>query len=234
MITIMHGDNTAQSRNYYLQEREKHQEKVILDGVVLRLTDFLQAISGNGLFGDQQTIFIEDLLSKGKASKELDEIVTALVASDSPLYLWESKELTAKQLKPFTKAMVKAFKIPTTVFAFLDSLSPKNKTQAIKLLHQLLETEDANFALFMLQRQTRILLSLRVIANEAKQSSITISEVKRLAPWQKGKMEKQAKSFTLEQLLSLHEQLFQLDLSQKTGALSQPLDTSLDFLLLSM
>lgn len=234
MITIIHGDNVAQSRNYYIQERENHQEKLILDGTTLKLTDFLQATSNNGLFGDQQTIFIEDLLSKRKASKEVEELTAAIAASDASIYLWESKELTAKQLKSFAKATIKAFKIPATVFAFLDSLSPKTKTQSIKLLHQLLETEDANFALFMLQRQVRILLSLHVIASEAKQSSTTISEAKRLAPWQKGKMEKQAKSFSLQQLLRLHEQLFQLDLAQKTGTLSQPLDKSLDFLLLSL
>lgn len=252
MITIIHGDNVAQSRTYYIQEREKQQDKVILEGSSLTLTDFLQATTGNGLFGDQQTIFIEDLLSKRKASKEMDELVAAIAATDTPLFLWESKELSAKQLKLFGSATIKVFKIPATVFAFLDSLSPQNKTQSIKLFHQLLETEDANFALFMLQRQVRILLSLsdttppvipakagiqgNNIKDPGSKSGMTslISEVKRLAPWQKGKLEKQAKTFSLQQLLRLHEQLFQLDLAQKTGTLSQPLDKSLDFLLLSL
>lgn len=228
MITLIHGENTAESRNYYLAERAKHPEKIVLDGVSLTLTDFLQAVSGNGLFGDQQTLFIEDLLSKRKASKELDALVTEIAKADAPIFLWESKDLTAKQVSPLKAAAVKQFKIPATVFAFLDSLFPKNGKKAIMLSHQLLQDEDVHFALFMLQRQIRLLLALTDTHEQ------TISEVKRMAPWQKGKMQKQAKAFSQQELLDIHEQLYQLELGQKTGGLAMPLEQEIDFLLLSM
>jgi DNA polymerase III delta subunit len=266
MITLIYGEDTAASRNYYLAERTKHPEKIILDGASLTLTDFLQATSNNGLFGDQQALFIEELLSKRKSSKELDSLIAQITqTAQTPIFLWESKDLTAKQLSPFKGATTKQFKIPATVFAFLDALFPKNGKKAITLFHQLLQDEDVNFALFMLQRQVRLLLALQpqsVIPAQAGAASeklvpagqihpstklreeldpgsesrmtFVISEVKRMAPWQKGKMQKQAKAFSQQELLNLHEQLYQLDLGQKTGGLSMPLEQEIDFLLLSM
>lgn len=231
MITIIYGEDIAASRNYYIAEREKHKEKIILEGSTLTLTDFLQATSNNGLFGDQQAIFIEELLSKRKPSKELEALVSQIAStSQTPLYLYESKEITAKQLSPFKEATIKQFKIPASVFAFLDSLTPKNGQKSLQLFHDLLQQEDAAFALFMLQRQARILLSL---SSEQSQSNV-ISELKRMAPWQKGKMQRQAKAFSPSQLTQLHESLYQLELAQKTGNLSQPLDQAIDFLLLSL
>lgn len=231
MITLIHGDDIAKSREYFLTERQKHPEKVILDGTTLTLTEFLQTASNTGLFGDQQAIFIEDLLSKRKPSKELDSLISQISLTPlTPLFLYESKELSAKQLSPFKKGTIKQFKIPTTVFAFLDSLAPKNGKKSILLFCELLKTEDSNFALFMLQRQTRILLSLTSPNSQTAQ----ISEVKRLAPWQQGKLQKQAKQFAQEDLILLHEKLYQLEQGQKTGTLSQPLNEAIDFLLLSM
>lgn len=240
MVTVIHGDDTAKSREYYLTERSKHTGRIILDGTTLTFTDFLQAIGSSGLFGDQQTIFIEDLLSKRKPSKDLDAIINVLLTTSNQrlatMFLYESKELTKTQLKPFTEGTIKQFSIPKTVFAFLDSILPNNGKKSTSLFHDFMKDEDANFALFMFQRQVRILLTLAsVIASETKQShSPFITEVSRLAPWQKGKLQKQANAFTQNALLYLHEQLYHLELGQKTGQLSQSLDQAIDFLLLSM
>lgn len=228
MITLIHGDDTAKSREYYISERSRYPEKIILDGTTLTITDLIQATSNNGLFGNQRLIFIEDLFSKRKPSKELDEIVNAIRESEQEIFLYESKELISKQLKPFENSKIKHFPIPKTIFAFLESLSPGNGKKSISLFHELLKTQDPNFALFMLQRQVRILLAI------SSTLSPTLSELSRLAPWQKSKLEKQAKLFSLDQLLNLHEQLYQLELATKIGQLSQPLDQAIDFLLLSI
>lgn len=228
MVTLIYGEDTAASRNYYLTERNKHTEKVILDGATLTLTDLLQAMSGSGLFGDQQAVFIDELLSKRKASKELDEITASIATADAPVFLWESKDLTAKQVASIKGATIKQFKVPQTVFAFLDALAPRNQKKLTQLFHELQKDEDANYVLFMLLRQVRLLLAL------SSENAATISEVKRLAPWQQGKLQKQAKLFSQEQLITLHEKLYQLELGQKTGGLSMPLDKAIDFLLLSL
>lgn len=238
-MTLIYGDNVAESRNYYNSEKAKYSEKITLDGATLSLTDFLQATSNNGLFGDQQAVFIEELLSKRKSSKELDALISQVsLTNATPIFLWESKELTPKQLKSFPSATTKQFKIPTTVFAFLDALLPENGKKVLMLFHALLQDEDVNFALFMLQRQVRLLLALHpqsvIPDSDPGSTSAVISEVKRMAPWQKGKTQKQAKAFSKDALLALHESLYQLELGQKTGGLAQPLEASLDFLLISL
>ena len=80
----------------------------------------------------------------------------------------------------------------------------------------------------MLVRQIRILLAL------SEKSSEQIDEVKRLAPWQLNKLQRQAVSFTPSQLIDLHTQLFEIDRDMKTGELSTPLSTTIDILLLSI
>lgn len=229
MLTLIHGDDTTLSRNYYISERQNHPEKKIVDGNTVQITDLMQIFSGNGLFGDQETIFIEDLVSKRKSPKDIEELVTFLSdQTDALIFVWESKILTPKQVSLFKKANVKEFKISTVVFTFLDSLKPNNSQYMIKLYHDVLEQEDAFYVLVMLMRQVRILLS--VLDPQEK----IISEVVRMAPWQKTKMQKQAKAFTKEKLLAMHDQLFALEKGQKTGTLTLALPESIDFFLLSI
>lgn len=229
MLTLIHGDDTAASRNYYLTERQKSTEKKIIDGTTTTLTDLMQILSGNGLFGDQETIFIEELFSKRKSTKDIEELTNFLSdQADAQIFVWESKTLTPKQIGSFKKAVVKEFKIPSVVFAFLDSIKPGNTKIMIKLYHDILAQEDAMYVLVMLMRQVRILLALN------DPSEQTISEVSRMAPWQKNKMQKQAQWFGKEKLLQLHDRLFGLEYGQKTGNLPLPLTDAIDFLLTSL
>jgi hypothetical protein len=232
MLTLIHGDDTNASRNYYLSLREKASEKKIIDGNTITLTDLMQIFSGNGLFGDQETICIEELLSKRKPSRELDEIISflqsSIVNNQSSIFIWESKQLTPKQVGLFGKATVNEFKIPTVVFTFLDSIRPNNTRQMLQQYHQILEHEESMYVLVMLIRQIRILLAL------SQESNSTISEVSRMAPWQKSKLQKQADLFEVTQLMQLHSHLFDLEYGQKTGALSSSLSDAIDFFLASI
>ena len=249
MLTIIHGEDIKNSRDFYLEEKRKNKNPITLDGTTLMLTDLLQALSGLDLFANNQTIFIDELFSKRKPSKELDAIAEIVKKTESSVYLWESKDLTPKQLSNFKQATVKQFKLPAVIFTFVDSLALGNGRKLTQLYHELLQTEDATFALVMLQRQIRLLLAIHpqsivipdLIGDPEKDSRLrendansTISEVKRLAPWQKGKLQKQAKLFTTEQLIDLHTKLYELELGQKTGKLSLPLEQSFDFFLASI
>jgi DNA polymerase III delta subunit len=61
-----------------------------------------------------------------------------------------------------------------------------------------------------------------------------IDEVKRLAPWQLGKLQKQAMQFSEKQLINFHKQLYELDHDLKTGKLGTPLTIALDILLIDI
>ncbi|HSD98391.1 MAG TPA: hypothetical protein VLB73_01680 [Patescibacteria group bacterium] len=248
MLTLIHGDDTTASRNYFFEEKQHYPDALRIEGSAISPTDLQQYMSGQDLFGQTKAIFIDTLISKRKSPKEIAQLIEVInLSPDTPIFLWESKELTKKQIELFKKITVKLFKIPSTIFALLDALKPNNGQVLLDLFHKTLLDKDAEFVLVMLERQIRILLAIcgvipakAGIQKEDKEpgslikSGMTISEVSRLATWQKGKLEKQATLFTAQQLLQLHNALFHLEKNMKTGNLSLPLDKSIDLLLLSL
>lgn len=229
MITIIHGEDTNASRNALQALREKTQP-LILDGEKISLTDLTQVFDGGGLFATEQTIVIEQLLSKRRGTKEFEAMLKLLQEHtlDTELYLWEGKELDKKSLSAFPHATVKAYKLPQTLFLFLDSLKPGQGQKLVQLFHQTLEHAEAEMIFFMIVRQVRLLLAL---SDQGKQQ---IDEVKRLAPWQQEKLRKQAKIFPLQKLIQLHSHLFEIEKQLKTGGLPLDLSLAIDNLLLQI
>lgn len=232
MLTIIHGEDTAPSRNYYIELKHNSKSAVTLNGTTITSSDLTQSLSGDDLFGTSKDVFIEELLSKRKASKELDSLLSIINSQSSivNVFLWESKSLTKRQLDQFKDATasnaaiaVKEFKIPSTIFTLLDNFKPGNGQELIKSFHQTLKDKDAEFVFFMLTRLVRTLLAIKENAQ--------ISEISRLAPWQKGKLDRQAKSFTTDQLIDLHSKLYAIEVGLKTSGLTQPLIPTIDFLL---
>jgi len=229
MLTIIHGSDITASRKYFLDEKNKTTDAVLLDADQVNLTDLAQLFEGGGLFGETKYLFIEQLLSKKKKSTELTEILSYLEknANEHTIIIWEGKDLDQGTLKAVKNANVKAFKLPQTLFQLLDALQPGNGKTLIALFHQTIQNSEAEMIFFMLVRQIRILLALSDNTNP-------IDEVKRIQPWQKNKLESQAKRFDLTHLLDLYDKLFQLELGQKTGGLSLSLTAAIDFFLLEV
>jgi DNA polymerase III delta subunit len=232
MITIIHGDDIALSRNYFLEIKQKQKDVISYDGSRITITDLVQDIEGSGLFGDTKTIFIEDLLTKAKkkdsGTKEILNFI-AKNSKESTFVLWESKEISKRELFAFKEAQVRIFKLPKNIFLFLDNLRPNNSGNLLKLFHQALGSGiKEELILFMMQRQIRILLAL------SEQIDDPIEEIIRLAPWQMGKLERQAKYFDLASLLKIYKKLYEIECGQKTGSLPLSLTQSIDFLLLDL
>src|SRR3989344_8336446 len=184
MITIFHGDDTSSSRKLFIEQKENAQNSQSFFGEKLELSSLLQIFDGGGLFSDEKQIFIEDLLSKRKPSKEFDEII-AYIASikDGSVYLWENKALTKKQLNYFSKATVKESKLPQVLFTFLDNLFPGNNKHAISLFHQALLRSEPELLFYMIVRHFRLLLAVTDTSLE------NIEELLKMSPWQKSKLD---------------------------------------------
>lgn len=230
MITIIHGTDIANSRKYFFDQKERFPDAELFSGEKLTLTDLAQILEGGGLFMEQKTIFIENFFHKKKNKTEfkaLAEYIQKHTDAHS-LFLWEGKELERSAFTLFKTAVPKVFKLPQTLFLFLDNIRPGNGQQLIKLFHQTVATTDAEMVFFMLVRQIRFLLA----AKDPQMSEI--DELKRMQPWQKTKLQKQASLFTPKQLQQLYQQLFSLEVAQKTGTLSNSILTNIDFLLLGI
>lgn len=239
MITIIHGDDIASSRSYFLELRQKQKNFVSFDGGKMTITDIVQNIEGSGLFEDTKTIFIEDFLTILKKTNSESKTILDYIIKNAKSFnfiLWESKEISKRDLSLFEKAIVKYFKLPKNIFLFLDNLKPLNSKNLLSLFHQALDSGiKEELILFMIQRQIRLLLALSGDSSPMAQNDIgTIDEVSRLAPWQTEKLENQATLFSELQLKQIYKKLYEIEIAQKTGTLSLSLVQAIDFLLLEM
>ncbi len=224
MVTLLHGDDNVSSRTAFANLKDKG--SVNFDAEGLSLLDFSQTVSGMGLFKDTKKIFIENLFSK--KVKSFIEVIDLINESSKSLefYIWNDSEVSVKQASVVKNLKVENFKLPKNLWTFLDNIRPGNPT-SISLFHKVLEEADENVIFSMIVRQFRLLLS--VYSNIR-----AIDEAKRMAPWQRGKLQRQAQSFSEESLLTTYKKLFEIDQKHKTGLLDIPLSKSIDFFLLGL
>lgn len=229
MITVIHGDDLAASRDYFIAQKQKMQSPFLLEGEKLSLIDLMQIFEGGSLFNDSKTIFIESFFSVKRQSKEFDQIIAYLQnQSSNNIYIWEGKKLTTRELSLIKNVQEKLFKLPAALFTFLDSIRPQGGDALVTAFHASLQTSSVELIFAMMVRQFRILLA---ISNQQKEP---IDEVKRLLPWQINKLSRQTRLFSKEELFFSYRSLFEIDLSQKTGGALFPLNHAIDFFLLSL
>ncbi len=228
MITIIHGENIKESRNYFWNLKQKSQNPIFYTSENINALDLLQNLASTGLFEDSKDVFIENLFSLKKLS-EKEKIIKIVLENEknNQIVIWENKILTPSILKSFKTAEIKKFDIPQKIFAFLDTIGI-DKKKSIQLFHEILENEEPEYIFFMIIRHFRIMLSL------TPSHTTTIDEVKRLAPWQKSKYEKQLKSIGFERLKNFYSDLFLTDFKQKTGQNPLSLMQAIDILLLKI
>ncbi len=227
MITVIHGDDTSGSRNFYIDEREKSKNPVVLNGEKLALSDLMQSLEGGSLFNDEQEIFIENFFSSKKVNPNFKEIIAYIDGQDAKanIFFWENSELSKTELSAFKKSVSKLFKIPQNLFGFLDNIRPGN-AGSIKQFHDLVNQTAEELLFFMIIRQFRLLLA--VFDSKAYSS---IDEVKRLAPWQMSKLKAQANLFGQEKLISTYKRLHEIDSDTKSGQSATTLTQTIDFFL---
>jgi DNA polymerase III delta subunit len=225
MILLIHGNDLAASRNFYFEEKNKLIDVILLEGDGLTFDQFFQNAENKSLFGSEQTILVENFFTKNKSTAiETKKIVEYLNSNKNlSIVFWESTELSKTSQALLKNATVKTFSFPQILFTFLDNVRPNNAEMLIKLFHELKQSMEVELIFFMLVRQFRIMLDL--------DGSDKIDEVKRMAPWQLGKMQRQAKMFGEEKLKSSYQNLFERDLALKTGKIPYSLERSIDFFL---
>lgn len=221
MIEIIYGEDTKSSREYLNSQNLTSLLK--FDATNTDLSELTQILKGSSLFSSEQSILIENLFSK--KAKNFEEIVALINDSDSDIYIYEGRSLSAKQVSSFKKAKLSEFKFPQTLFAFLDSIYPNNP-RSLDLFHTALKTTELEILLFMIIRQLRVLIAI--------QTNSEIEEAKRLASWQKGKLIRQASLFGEKKLIKAYKNIFDIDLRSKSGGLSLPLTGSIDMWLLNL
>jgi len=220
MITIFHGDNYVQSRQALNQSLAQLSTSKVessrFDAQNLTEEALTQALESNPLFHTPKLFVINNLLTLPRSQTKENLIKIVLNNPDSSIFLWEKKVLTPTVKKQFAKAVIKEFKLPASLFNFLDNLTLTN-------FHLALINNPAELIFYLLHR--RISQLIQVLDDPGSIKG---------APWQIGKLKIQAKKYSLDQLLDFHHQLLTLDEQAKTSQSILSLAGCLDLLLLEL
>lgn len=235
MLTIICGEDTVKSREYFSSLKNSFSEK----GYQIQTLQSSQIENINlcieqnqSLFFDKQVFFVENLESriirsrgrksskpKKNALKTLEEILTDISKSKNiELFDWEDgKQMREIKLKEV--AIIKEFKLSTSIFKLQDACYPGNKTYFIQILSNISSFQDEQFIFIMLSRFTRsLILAQDNLFGKTVQS------------WQQYKLKKQALLWSKTQLLAWYEGLFRIDLTTKSASNPFGIKKSLEIL----
>jgi len=159
-----------------------------------------------------------------RADNELVKLVSYIDDEDRPI-----TEADVALLTPYVAE--------ANVFAMIDALALGNRRQALTLMHQSLNENprDDGFGLFaLIVRQFRLLLLTRehLADGGSYNNNDVASAIGVRSGWQAGKLVKQSRSFTVEELDRIYRRLQQYDVEMKTGKIKPRL--ALDLLVASL
>lgn len=213
MITLLHGDNieTSRSELMRLKDQASGKETRLLDGRSVNEVNLTQALESQALFGSGTLVIIENLFGKlGKKLKLIASLAAIIIRSSNTtdIILWEDRDVSITVIKSLgTGVKVQLFKTPISLFQFLDSLGSGNVKNSLLLFQKTLETHAPELILTMIVRRMRQYIMLK--------DNVTPEG---LQDWQVSRLTSQAKSFTMEKLLSMYQRLLDIEYSIKTGS----------------
>lgn len=212
MITLLHGDNIEASRNELVRLKDQANGKEIrlLDGRSVNESNLTQALESHALFGEGTVIIIENLFGKlGKKQKIITGLAEIIIRSSttSDIVLWEDREVSITVIKSLGSSVkVQLFKTPVSLFQYLDSLGTGSARNSLSLFQKTLETHAPELILTMIVRRIRQCIMLK--------DNVTPEG---LQDWQATRLTSQAKSFTMDKLLSMYQRLLDIEYAIKSG-----------------
>lgn len=212
MVYIFHGEYQEASRTALLRNLETHKNKEVRRFDWRSITDeqLVSAVESSSMFGGDVVVVLEGVFSGlGRKQSRISmyaEIINRSAKEGTDIIIWEPKLLTSAILKLFPDASVSVFKMPALIFSLLDAVSPGNAQRTLSLFRKLTKAEPSEIVFVMLLRRVRQLIEVK-----------DHGQPKGLAPWQVSRLTRQAGSFTMDQLLTMHDRLYHMDSSIKTG-----------------
>ena len=228
MLTIICGEDTATSRRYFDDLKNKYLKEnyfasEIKPEEVGNITTEL-AMSNN-LFSEKRLFlttnldkYYKKITFRKRGDDPLTIALTAISKSKDIIVLdWEDNksawEMKIKKITP-----LKEFKLKESIFSLMDACFPGNKIAFLNILATLTETESEQLIFFMLIRHIRSLILA------------TSNSLGGMPPWQKSKIISQATKWKVENLIKFYEGLQRLDVAIKTSSNPNGIKNSLDIL----
>ncbi len=111
------------------------------------------------------------------------------------------------------------------LYNMLDTIVEGNAQLGLRLLHRLLEDQDAQAIFPQVLRHFRMLIMAREVLDEHGGEQLLVKDGG-IPAWQAEKLIRQARRFTMAELVAIHRRLLDMDLDSKTSAM--PLELALD------
>lgn len=223
MILLIHGDDIERSRKELMDVRLEQKGKEIrtLNGKSCDKTLFIQAIESASLYDSQQVILIENLLATlGKKEKILQEYLQILPNLDPTrtVIFWEEKEVSQTVVRSLGQsADIRLYKIPVSLFQFLDALRPADAVHILSIYRQSTRTHSSEIIFSLFGRRIRqLIMVMHGLVPEG------------LAGWQTTRLTRQARLFTMKQLTAMYTRCIDSEYSIKTGATPYNLSAHLE------
>lgn len=224
MLTIICGEDSISSRNYFTDQqkllKEKNFEIVNIDyHEVLELDE--TGSSERSLFASKRAYFTQSLNKKvfKKMSDRNEKKIKAIIASkEIQVFDWE-EETSSRDLKSIKGIIVKEFKPSQNIFKLLDSCYPGNLKTFVNSLNILSESTEDIFIFIMLARHMRNILSVKMG-----------EKIPKLMSWQIAKLSNQAKYWRLENLINFYQGLHRIDVNSKTNGTPFSVKKSIEIL----
>lgn len=109
--------------------------------------------------------------------------------------------------------------IKSRIFDLTDAISEKNGTKALKVVNDMtILKEPMPKILFMITRQFRQILQIKLLSNEGISTNEAAGKIG-VTPYGAGKLLKQSKGFSVEDLKKALESSLEMDIAVKTGKL---------------
>lgn len=224
MLTIICGEDSISSRNYFTDQQKLLKEK---DFEITNI-DYHQVLeldetgsSDSSLFALKRAYFTNSLNKKvfKKMGERNEKKIKAIVDSKNiQVFDWE-EETTARDLKVIKGAIIKEFKPSQNIFKLLDSCYPGNLKTFISILNTVSESTEDIFIFIMLSRHMRNILSAKLG-----------EKIPKLASWQLVKLSNQAKYWEEKNLINFYQGLHRIDVNSKTNGTPYSVKKSLDIL----
>ena len=214
-MLLIHGDNQLVSRKLYFDLKSQSPDPVTFSGSH-NLTNIIQALESNTLFGASRSVFIEKPFSQKSA---FVKDFTQYLKENKPerLVVWEDKLMGVTVTRLFAPEQIRLCKVSRSLYTFLEQISPGQQRQFLPQYLATLQQEPVELVLYYLFSQLRLLI-------QAKDNTIPT----RIPGFIRTKATKQAVRFSLDKLVDLHLSLYHIDKANKTGTLHHTLEVAIE------
>lgn len=206
-IYIIHGEYSSKSnerRSEYIKKAKEKGFRIIY--INDNSSNIKELFTSNSLFKEKRVYILDNPSNLSK--NDIAWINKNNSFIEDILIIYCRSKIASSLVNSFNKIdKIEEYKLPKSIFNFLDSFYPKNSLNCIRLFHEILKNEQIEFIFFLLSRHLRDLYWVKTSPSNIYYPS-----------WRVEKLEKQSGKYSLRQIVDLINNFSDIDIKSKTSS----------------